>query len=80
MVWPRFEATPDTFGKTSSVRVPGGRGNDPVVGVVQEGETRMVTQGSLQETAEVSAKWKFLVASLTSDPATLTEKRVPKRK
>ncbi|KAL0266236.1 UNVERIFIED_CONTAM: hypothetical protein PYX00_008839 [Menopon gallinae] len=78
IVWLRFEAAQNTFVKTSSIRMSGGkrpRGR-PRQGWLRKmkalAENRLVIPGSLQEIAEHRAKWKSFVASLM-----LTQKRVP---
>ncbi|KAL0279245.1 UNVERIFIED_CONTAM: hypothetical protein PYX00_000849 [Menopon gallinae] len=47
---------------------PGGGGGGTTPWVVQKGETRLVTMGSLRQIAENRAMWKSLVASLTPRP------------
>ncbi|KAL0279368.1 UNVERIFIED_CONTAM: hypothetical protein PYX00_000945 [Menopon gallinae] len=56
--------TPNTFSKTGSVIVPGGKTTPwpSAVGVDQEGETRLVTPGSLQGIAEDRARWTSSLA------------------
>ncbi|KAL0273427.1 UNVERIFIED_CONTAM: hypothetical protein PYX00_006091 [Menopon gallinae] len=57
MVWPRFEATPNTFGETSPIRVLGGK---VTPWVVQEGETRRRSWSRKGSATVCAARQKIL--------------------